>query len=197
MTWISPEIKDLSPYLASDSIVQSSAPDIIALERLLRTNNPGDNAFMRSAFEWVRDEVAHSFDVANPLVTLTATEVLAARVGLCYAKSHLLAALLRSSGIPTGFCYQRLIASEGHVIHGLIAVSVDGVWHRLDPRGNNARVSSSFALEHEDLAYHPQEDRGEIDYPVVYAQPVPEIVAALRVGESALEMQLPSALQTL
>ncbi|WP_338430147.1 transglutaminase domain-containing protein [Synechococcus elongatus] len=30
------------------------------------------------------------------------------RTGYCYAKSHLLVALLRACSIPAGFCYQRL-----------------------------------------------------------------------------------------
>lgn len=32
--------------------------------------------------------------------------------GICYAKSHLLAALLRANKIPAGFCYPRLSAYE-------------------------------------------------------------------------------------
>ena len=63
-------------------------------------------AFTRAAFEWVRDSIGHSYDVSDPRITLSATEVLEHRVGLCYAKSHLLAALLRAEGIPTGLCYQ-------------------------------------------------------------------------------------------
>lgn len=185
---------NLEPFLASDSIVQASAPEVIALAQSLRTNNRDDLAFMKAAFEWVRDRIDHSFDVANPRVTLTATDVLAAGVGLCYAKSHLLAALLRCEGIPTGFCYQRLIAEPRHVIHGLIAVHVFGRWHRLDPRGNNERISSSFALTDESLAYQPNPKLGEVNYPQVYSSPVPEVTIALSAGINALKMPLPSVL---
>lgn len=187
---------NLEPYLVSDSIVQASASEIVGLARQLRTNNPEDLAFLKAAFEWVRDRINHSFDVADPRVTFTATEVLVAGVGLCYAKSHLLAALLRSEGIPTGFCYQRLATERGHVIHGLVAVHVNGQWRRLDPRGNNERVSSSFELEEESLVYRPNPELGEVDYPMVFAHPVPEVVIAFGTGNNALAMRLPSVLNT-
>lgn len=70
---------------------------------------PDDVAFAKAAYEWVRDQVTHSVGAQNPRVTVTAAKVLAAPTGLCYGKSHLLAALLRAEGITTGLCYQRLM----------------------------------------------------------------------------------------
>lgn len=194
MTWSSPKTLYLDPYLVSSSIIQASAPEITELARRLRTKNPDDLSFMRAAFEWVRDHINHSFDVRDPRVTITATEVLAQGVGLCYAKSHLLAALLRSERIPTGLCYQRLATEHGHVIHGLIAVYRQGRWCRLDPRGNNDRVSSAFDLEAESLAYRPNPELGEIDYPQVYSLPASEVITALAPRGNALQIALPSAL---
>jgi transglutaminase-like putative cysteine protease len=79
----------------------------------------------------------HSLDAGDPRVTVTAAQILIEGVGLCYAKSHLLIALLRSRGIPAGLCYQRLTDGDsGHMVHGLVAVHLDGGWHRQDPRGN-------------------------------------------------------------
>lgn len=66
-----------------------------------------------NSYEFVRDAISHSGDVAGRAVTCAASDVLQAREGLCYAKSHLLAALLRSNGIPAGFCYQALRSSDG------------------------------------------------------------------------------------
>jgi len=40
------------------------------------------------------------------VVTCSASEVLREGTGICFAKSHLLAALLRAVGIPAGLCYQ-------------------------------------------------------------------------------------------
>ena len=46
-----------------------------------------------------------------------------AKEGICYAKSHLLAAILRANLFPTGFCYQRLVLDDKtdsrFVLHGL------------------------------------------------------------------------------
>ena len=92
-------------------------------------------------------------DIQSTNVTCKASDVLKERQGICYAKSHLLAALLRAQGVPTGFCYQRLLlgatAEDGHCIHGLNAVYIDTEqrWVRLDARGNKPDVRAEFRLE--------------------------------------------------
>ena len=116
-----------SAYLGPDDVVESDHPEITRLAEELGAGARDDTAFAKAAYEWVRDQVTHSVDAQDPRVTVTATEVLTARTGLCYAKSHLLAALLRARGIPAGLCYQRLADGAGaHVLHGII------VRHRLD-----------------------------------------------------------------
>ncbi len=75
----------------------------------------------------VRDNVSHTRDASREEVTCAASEVLAAGTGICYAKSHLLAALLRAVGIPAGFCYQvyhePLHVSDSKIaLHGLVGV---------------------------------------------------------------------------
>jgi transglutaminase-like putative cysteine protease len=122
----------------------------------------------------------HSFDASDPRVTLTANEVLEHRVGLCYAKSHLLAALLRAEGIPTGLCYQRLVHGEGHVLHGLVAIYLDGTWHRQDPRGNKEGVDAQFSLGAEKLAWNVDESLGEIDYPRIFTSPARCVIGTIR-----------------
>ncbi len=64
-------------------------------------------AIAHRCFEFVRDEVRHSWDFKENPVTCHASEVLRHRTGYCYAKTHLLAALLRANRIPAGLCYQR------------------------------------------------------------------------------------------
>jgi len=113
-------------------------------------------------------------------VTLAANEVLQHRVGLCYAKSHLLAALLRAEGIPVGLCYQRLVHGDGHVLHGLVAIHLDGTWHRQDPRGNKDGVDAQFFLGAEQLAWAADESLGEIDYPYLFSSPARCVVNTLR-----------------
>lgn len=154
--------------LGADEVVESDAAEVVALgERLRRDAGPDDVEQARLAFEWVRDQVAHSFDVQDPRVTLSATDVLRERVGLCYAKAHLLAALLRSQGVPTALCYQSLAdeATGGIVLHGLVAVHLDGAWHRQDPRGNKPGVDAQFSLDDERLAFPIDPNAGDIDHP--------------------------------
>lgn len=152
---------------------------MISLADDLRRSAPDDIEFARAAFHWVRDEVGHSYDVQDHRVTLTAGEVLRERVGLCYAKSHLLAALLRTTGIPTGLCYQRLTHGDGHVLHGLVAVYLDGRWHRQDPRGNKEGVTAEFSLTDERLAWPIDPTLGEVDYPQLLISPAASVVNAL------------------
>ena len=131
-------------------------------------------AIVRSCFEWVRDEIQHSMDFQPSEVTCTASEVLKLRTGFCYAKSHLLAALLRANEIPAGFCYQRLsIDGIGppFSLHGLNAVWLEEHgWYRIDARGNKLGVSAQFSPPVEQLAF-PIQMAGECDLPGVLAEP--------------------------
>jgi transglutaminase-like putative cysteine protease len=176
-------------YLGAGDVVQSGRPEIVRLAAELKGSAPDDIAFAKAAYEWVRDQVTHSVDAQDSRVTVTATEVLAARTGLCYAKSHLLAAILRAQGIPAGLCYQRLADGTGsHVLHGLVAVHLHGRWHRLDPRGNNATVDAQFTLDRERLAYVADPAAGEVDYLNVLVAPAPAVLAALRGSDDVLEL---------
>ncbi|MFD6355825.1 transglutaminase-like domain-containing protein [Nocardia tengchongensis] len=187
-------------YLAGDPIVKVDHPDVHALGDEIRARSRDDIDCARQAFEWVRDEVAHSFDARDPRVTLRASEVLEQRVGLCYAKSHLLAAILRGQGIPTALCYQRLTHGDGHVLHGLVAIHLEGEWYRQDPRGNRADISAEFSVGTERLAFPVDPQLGEIDYRRLYLDPAPVVVAALErtsdvlaVYDAGLPTGLPAA----
>jgi transglutaminase-like putative cysteine protease len=180
---------DPAAYLGADEVIQSADPEIARLARELRVGAPDDVAFTKAAYEWVRDQVTHSVDAQDPRVTVTATDVLAARTGLCYVKAHLLAAILRAEGIPTGLCYQRLADGAGsHVLHGLVAVYLEGRWHRLDPRGNNVNVDAQFTLYRERVAYVADPAAGELDYPDVLVRPAPAVLAALRSSDDVLAL---------
>ena len=103
--------------------------------------------------------------------------------GFCYAKSHLLAAILRANGIPTGLCYQRL-SCDGKgapfVLHGLNAVYLpDTGWYRIDPRGNRPNVNAQFTPPVEQLAW-PLAVEGEADFPEIWPDPLPMIVEVLQ-----------------
>ena len=168
-------------YLQSTDIIDWQSPKVLHLAGQLAGNTPQLTA--KTCFEWVRDQIRHSGDHRLNPVTCTASEVLQAGTGYCYAKSHLLAALLRANSIPAGLCYQRLsIDDEGSVfcLHGLNAVHLPEIgWYRIDARGNKAGVDSQFAPPVEQLAFAPKL-AGEADLPGIYSNPCPEVVHLLR-----------------
>jgi transglutaminase-like putative cysteine protease len=176
-------------YLAGDEVVDLFHPSIKALASSLRAEHGDDASFARAAFEYARDGVRHSWDVQDPRVTLSASEALRAGVGLCFAKAHLLTALLRSEGIPTSLCYQRL-SDDGSsfYVHGLVAIHLQGNWHRQDPRGNKPGVDAQFSLTTEQLAWPVATELGEHDYPQLLVNPHPDVVRALRGAIDALAL---------
>ena len=74
----SPHVEPVDPahFLAADDVVQADHPAVVALARDLRAQAGSDEDLARRAFAWVRDEVAHSYDVRDPRVTLRAADVL-------------------------------------------------------------------------------------------------------------------------
>jgi transglutaminase-like putative cysteine protease len=183
-------VTNTDPFLAADEIVQSDHPAVRAAAAKLRAGRPDDAAFAEAAYEFVRDEVRHSFDADDPRVTVAAAEVLEEGVGLCYAKSHLLAALLRAEGVPAGLCYQRLATEDGgFVLHGLVAVHLNGQWHRQDPRGNKPGVDAGFSLDGPRLAFAIDPAAGERDYETVHATPDAGVLSALRATTDILRLR--------
>ena len=115
-------------------------------------------------------------------VTCRASDVLKHGTGFCFAKSHLLAALLRANRIPAGFCYQRLSRDENgppFCLHGLNAVYLEEHgWYRIDARGNKPGVDARFCPPKEKLAYVPT-DRGRNGYAGDFAEPLKIVVDTL------------------
>ncbi|BCM71911.1 MULTISPECIES: transglutaminase-like domain-containing protein [Streptomyces] len=172
---------DLSAYLAADEAIDHHHPVVRKAAARLAAEAADSYDYARAAFAFVRDAIPHSQDSGDLRVTWRASDVLALGTGICYAKCHALAALLRAEDIPTALCYQRLTDGEGgHAVHGLVAVRFDGAWHRQDPRGNKPGVDAQFSLNGEQLAWTPDPASGELDYPLLYAAPHPAVLAALR-----------------
>jgi len=155
------------------------------------------------AFEFVRDEIDHSWDIQSNRITCLASEVLQYREGICYAKSNLLAAILRAVGIPTGFCYQRLMLfdtpDKGYCIHALNAIYLQSInrWIRLDARGNKSGVKAEFSIHEETLAYQINEKFHEKNFPIIYTKPNPKTINTLTENTDALKIythQLPDTL---
>jgi len=182
ITWSS-LMKNLAPYLASTHIIDWQHPAVLAQARALAADQTSVEAIAQTCFEWVRDAIKHSVDYQMNPVPCKASEVLQHQTGYCYAKSHLLAALLRANHIPAGLCYQRLSVNDDgapYCLHGLNAVYLpDYGWYRLDPRGNRPGVDAQFKPPMEQLAYNPRL-AGEMDCSTVFAEPLPIVVDRLQ-----------------
>lgn len=167
-------------YLAASEWIDFDHPQVKAQAAALAGAGIEDTA--RRCFEFVRDEIRHSGDYQQNPVTCRASDVLQHGTGYCYAKSHLLAALLRANGIPAGLCYQRLaVGAEGppFCLHGLNAVWLpEHGWYRIDARGNKEGVDARFTPPVERLAF-PVLASAERDLPEIWAEPLGVIVDAL------------------
>jgi transglutaminase-like putative cysteine protease len=175
---------DPSAFLAPDVVLDWDDPIVRDRARAIKDDSTDEGDFVRRSFEWVRDRIPHSWDHKLNPVTCSASEVLKYKTGFCFAKAHLLVALLRAQGVPSGLCYQRSsVAREGKrfYLHGLCAVHLSNIgWYRMDPRGPKPGVDAQFTPPVERLAYRMDRTMGERDCRGVYARPLPVVVEALR-----------------
>ncbi len=185
----------MEEFLAESAVVDWKHPEVLALAQALGGSD-GAAAVAERCFAWVRDEVRHSGDHRDQIVTCAASSVLRHRTGLCYAKSHLLAALLRANGLPAGFAYQRLSVDDTgppYCLHGLNAVHLPGIgWYRIDARGNRTGIATEFTPPLEALAFQPRLD-GERTFAHIWPEPLAVVVSALQQYSTVAELlcQLP------
>jgi len=197
-----PSSGQLDAFLRATPDVQCDHVDIRRHALAITQGHPDPIERTARLFEWVRDQIPHTFDVGAEIVTCSAIEVLGARTGICHAKAHLLAALLRASGIPAGFVYQRLRwdeTSDGWVLHGLNGVHLGPLdrWILLDARGNTRGIDAQFDTEAERLAFPDDAGLGGRIYPTVFSDPAPTVIAALRCARDTnhLRTLLPDSLE--
>lgn len=123
---------------------------------------------VKTFYEFVRDEIPHSFDIESDEITIKASEVLKNKTGICYTKSNLLAAMLRYVGIPCGMCYEHLTLQEdekmGYVVHCFNAVYLWDEWIFLDARGNKEGIDAQFVKDEIKLSFTPREEYDEYFY---------------------------------
>lgn len=187
----------MDDYLQPTAVIDSDNPSIVAAAAEIAGDAADDVEVARRCFLWVRDSVRHSADHRIPVVTCTASDVLRHRAGFCYAKSHLLVALLRARGIPAALCYQRLSfdsSGSAFYLHGLVAVHLQSHgWYRVDPRGEKPGVTADFCPPVERLPFTPKLD-GEKDVEGLFADALPCVVSTLQRWETADEVlaNLPS-----
>lgn len=95
-------------FLRSTDVVDAAHPAVAARAHALAAPHTTPLAIAKACFEWVRDDILHSRDHRRDPLTYRASDVLHHETGYCFAKAHLLVALLRANHIPAGFCYQRV-----------------------------------------------------------------------------------------
>lgn len=184
---------DFDEYLEHSFYIDWDEPEIKKMATELKQSE-NEIETVRKCYEFVRDQIRHSWDAQDRRITAKASEVLREKVGICWAKSNLLTALLRANQIPAGICYQRLTLGDlpetGYCIHALNAVFMKSVnqWIRLDARGNKPGISAEMNLKEEYLAFQIREEFGEIDYKIVYAKPLPVTMNILENSTDALYM---------
>lgn len=172
----------MNQYLESSEYIDWKTPAVTAKARQLSQGLDSETAVAKACFEWVRDEIQHCSDFKIDRIACSASEVLSYRAGFCFAKSHLLAALLRANGIPSGLCYQRLSLDgigEPYCLHGLNAIYLkDFGWYKADPRGNKLGVDAQFCPPSERLAFHLSA-LGEFDLTGIWHRPMASVVRTL------------------
>lgn len=189
--------------LEASEIIDFRSPSVQRKAAEIAARSGSASEIIEKSFIFVRDGIAHSVDCGGTAVTCSASEALRVGEGLCYAKAHLLAALLRANGIAACFCYQLLGFEDERdphrVLHGLNAVWLADrrVWRRLDARGDKPGVDARCCLSGpERLAFtvHPQ--FGEVDFPQIFAAPDPGVILALRTHASIAQLlpRLPQGL---
>ena len=184
----------IDEYLKHDNVIDYDNTAITKLADVLFKKANEELDFIKAAYEFVRDTVSHSADINADSIPCAASEVLKAGHGICFAKSHLLAALLRCKSVPAGFCYQKLILEDETapvlIYHGLNGVYSKDCkkWIRLDARGNKAGVNAQFSTETEQLAFPIRPNMGEVDSFIVYPDPDRKVLEKMRKNKTRTEL---------
>ena len=191
---IEPYSNNIEEYKKCDDIIDYDRESVRNLSDLLFDESEDEIDFIRRSYEYVRDSVSHSADAGEEMITISASEVLSAGHGICFAKSHLLAAILRAKGVPAGFCYQKLILDDETapvlIFHGLNGVYIKDLekWIRLDARGNKPGVNAQFSIDTEQLAFPIRTEKGEEDSFIIYPNPDSLVLDTMRQSRTRSEL---------
>jgi len=188
MIEIDPKIEK---YIGLSPVIDWHHPSIKDLASQLSNGCTSQTEIAKNCFEWVRDEIKHSYDYKLNPVTCKASDVLLHKTGYCYAKSHLLAALMRANNIPSGFCYQRLRSDNRRspfCLHGLNAIYLKEYgWYRIDARGNKPGTDAQFCPPSEKLALHVDE-KVEVTFPKIWSDPLEIVIDTLTKSRTYLDV---------
>ena len=191
----------MKEYLEKTSYIDYSSYNIQKCMTALFEGVRNDVDKAKIAYHFVRDEIPHSFDCNAAVITAKASDVLKYKTGICHAKANLLAALLRSVGIPVGFCYQHLTLldddSEGYCIHCFNAIYLENRWIKVDARGNTNGIKAEFSLKDPILAFPIRPEYDEYFWDEIFAVPHTATMKLLERAESIQEVRenLPESIE--
>jgi len=178
----------LKIFLQEDYYVDYSSGIIRSKASELFSENMTDLEKAKAAYSFVRDKISHSFDCDAEIITARASDVLLHKTGICHAKANLLAALLRSQSIPTGFCFEHITLADddslGYCVHAFNAVLLNKKWIKLDARGNKQGVNAEFSDDEPILAYPIRKEYDEYFFDGVFANSHKETMQMLEKAKS-------------
>jgi len=175
-------------YLSVSQFIDWQEPDVFAKAKQLSSGLQNRRDVAEACYLFVRDKIKHSWRYKLNPVTCKASDVSRYSTGYCYAKSHLLAALLRANDIPAGLCYQRVTIDDNrppYSLHGLNAIYLEPYgWFRVDASGNQA---ADFCPPEERLAF-VTDHIGEADFPEIWPEPLAVVVDSLAQNDTYLDV---------
>ena len=179
---------DIRIFLAENKYIDFSSTMIQDKVKSLFYDMDNDIEKAKIAYKYVRDEIPHTFDIQSDIITAKASDVLIYNTGICHAKANLLAALLRSQNIPTGFCFQHLTLSDddslGYCVHCYNAIFLENKWINVDARGNTNGIKAQFSLTEPILAFSNRIDYDEYSWEGIYSKPHTDTMLMLEKANS-------------
>lgn len=180
-----PDSTAIAHFLEESAVVDWQTPRVFEQARALAAPCEEDAERVQRAFAFVRDEIATPDSDASP-VACSAGQVLRQGAALSFARSHLLAALLRAVGLPAGFLYQRVRSGDQQprlVLYGLAAVRLEERWVPLDA-GGDSPLEGSRRIELDPAApelSHPRgSEHGEVLLPTLFSKPSRRVLDLLQ-----------------
>jgi len=178
----------IKSFLEENPYIDFSSSIIMEKTKSLFYGVGDDITKAKIAYEYVRDEIPHTFDIQSDMITAKASDVLIHNTGICHAKANLLAALLRSQNIPTGFCFQHLTLSDddslGYCVHCHNAIFLENKWIKVDARGNTNGIEAQFSLTEPILAFSNRIDYDEYSWEGIYSKPHTDTMLMLEKASS-------------
>ena len=166
---------DIKCFLDENHYIDYSSAIVQDKAKSLFSGIDGSVEKAKIAYEYVRDEIPHTFDIQSDIITAKASDVLIHNTGICHAKANLLAALLRAQNIPVGFCFQHITLSDddslGYCVHCYNAILINDRWIRVDARGNTNGKNAQFSLTEPQLAFSNRSNYDEYFLEGIYSKP--------------------------